>query len=635
MSFTFVDFISIVEIASILFASGFALLLPLYAYLKNSKLALKVSIPLSFSVEILIGYIFYSLGQIRIFPITYLVLILAINIALTIKLDLLKNIRKIKFKFNWKTAVPAILIIASVLFSRFYDAILNSGPGALDAAAHAQYVLDLDLYGRLSCTYYSPGFHILIYPLSKVIEMANVYRFAGPVLGIVTTLFLYLLFKDFFKNKISSYFLILALGLPVLNILTLQTISFFPTALTFIFVPMLLYVLIKPQELSIKNSLVFYIISIVSLALTVPYLLVQFIPAIVFLCIIALIAIRKLHREYFALLSKMLIISLLGFVLAFGHVYLQSAISKKNNTYSFPQIAITHAEDSGLAISTNLDEESNFLAKHQTLSQIASKSTLVKNYLIPMVITGRDTIAAKGLRPINSALGIGAYIWIVISLLMIYFGIKKKDRTLLVFGSFILVFAVATQTGVLEMSTYRGRAGWYLLLFVAVSSVYFLDLIIKKIPPSISYILLLILLIISFLKPPVFYRPYYSEYFSKAKEIAHRFPNQRILFVTDVWRVTVVSKNFDFEPLEISSLGDYCSFDQCFLIMENKFFELDPILSQKLAYVDRDLESFKANQAESQRDQKSRNEEIKSSVLFGHYGIYWQDENISIYQFVK
>lgn len=635
MLLSFIDFIAIIEIALALFASSFALLLPLYAYLKNLNLSLKVCIPLSLSAEILIGYAFYSLGQIKIFPLAYLLLILSTNIFFAFRLKLFKQIKKIKIKLDWRVAIPVLLIIASVIFSRFYDALLNIAPGAIDAAAHAQYVLDIGLYGRLSCTYYAPGFHILIYPISQIVEMVDIYRFAGPVLGVITMLSLYLLFKDFFKNKISLYFLILAFGLPIFNILTAQTISFFSTIVTFILLPMLFYVITKPKGLPIRRVLTFYIITLFALALSVPYLLVQLIPAIIFLNIIVLVTIKKLDREYLAFISKIFVISILGFILAFGHVYLQSAISKKNNAHSFPQIAIAESQDSGFAPSTNLEKTSDFLEDHSWMPARVKNSAIVKNYLFPMIMTGSDVILVKEIRPLNTIVSIFAYLWIIISLAMIYLGIRRKKNILLALGSFILVFGTATQTGILEMSTYRGRSGWYLLLFVLISSIYFLDTVIKKIPRSVTYALFVILLIASFIKPPVFYRPYFLEYFSQAKEITHQFPNQKILLITDKWRVAVVSKNFSYSQLKPNFVEDTCEYDQCFIILEKKFFEVDPILSQKLIVIGRDLNDFKINQAIQKKAQEESIEAIKNSPNFSKYKIYWEDENLSIYKFEK
>lgn len=635
MSLTFKDFLSIFEIALVLFASGFALLLPLYAYLKNLNLSLKVCIPLSISLEVLIGYVFYTFGQAKNFPLIYLLFILLINIVLAFKLNLIEKIKKTRFKFNWQAAVPVFLVIASIVYSRFYDAILNVAPGAIDTRAHAQYILDIDLYGRLTCTYYAPGFHILIYPLSKIVEMVNIYRFTGPVLGIITMLSLYLLFKDFFKNKLSLYLLILAFPLPVFSILTLQTISFFPTILTFIFLPLLIYALIRPKELPTQKHLLFFAVTVSALALTVPYLLVQLIPAIILLNIIALAAIKILSREYLAYLSKISVISIFGFLLAFGHVYLQNTVTKETELNNFPQITIAEAQDSGFVISSNLDKASRLLENQEGFLKIISKNTVVGKYFIPMMMTGEDTVSVKNVRPLDSIMSAAAYLWIIVSLIMIYLGIRRKDHILLVFGSLILVFGLATQTGVFEMSMYRGRSGWYLLLFALFASIYFLDKVVKKIPRIISFTLLAVLLIVPFVKPPTFYRGYFTEYFTQALLISRQFPNQKILLISGDGRAVVVSKNFVYDEFKPSSITETCDFDQCFLIFANKFFEVDPIKSQSTLAIDKDQKDFRAQWAVLAETYKENIEAIKNSPNFSKYRLYWANENLSVYKFEK
>jgi len=629
------DFVAILEIALVLFASGFALLLPLYAYLKDFPVALRVSIPISFSVEILFGYVFYITGTIKFFPIIYLLLVLLINIFFALRLGLFKKAKKIRLKFDWKIAIPVLLAIGSIILLRFYDAALIISPGAIDASAHALYMIDLDIVGKLSFASYPPGFHILIFPVSQITEIVNVYRFSGPVLGVMTILSLYLIYKDLFKNKRMLFFLALGFGLPVFNILTLQTISFFPTALTFIFLPLLVYILMKPRELLEKKSLLFFALTCSALAITVPYLLVQFIAVIVILCGIALVAVKKIGKNYSRFIGKIFLISLLGFALAFGLVYLQNTVSERSDAGNFPQIYIAETEDTGLTVTTNMKESSDLLSRNQWLKDIVAGNEVISDYFIPMAITGGDIIAVKDIRPFSGIVSIVAYFWIAISLIMIYLGIKKSDYVMLVLGSLILLFCTATQTGMFEMSTYRGRSGWYLLLFVMLATIYLLDRLIRRIPGPIFYSIFALLLVASVISPPTFYRGYFEEYFTQARAISRQYPNQKILLVTAERRATAVSKNFTYGRLDSSLMGNDCPYDQCFIMIEDKFFEIDPILSQNALSIDKELQVFRARQATIREEHNRAIELIKNSEYFSKYKLYWQNENISIYQFAK
>lgn len=633
MQLSIMDLVSILEISLIMLASGFAFLLPLYIYLKNFKLALELSIPVSISIEILTGYLFYTFGLIRIFPLVYLLFALTINFVIAYRTKLIKKIKRVRLRANWKTIIPIILLIVSIILPRFYDAARNIAPGAIDAAAHALYVIDLNLYGKLGFASYPPGFHILVFPLSQIIGIVDIYRFTGPVIGVITMISLYLLLRDRFKNRYLPYFLILTFGLPVFSVLTLQTISFYPTALTFIFLPALVFALTRPEDFSDKKILLFYAIVTSALAITVPYLLVQLIPAIGFLLLIASLSKKALPEGYPAFIFKAFTISLCGFLLAFGLVYLQNTISDRTDVGNFPQITIAESQGSDLDITTNTEKSASFLERHRWLENIIGNNKIIKNYLLPMIMTGSDIILPKDIRSLGNATSLGAYFCILASLLLIYLGIKKKMPGFLVLGCLIVIFGLATQTGILEMSTYRGRSGWYLLLLTPIALVYFFDTYLKKIPITLVRVTLILLILAPVINPLTFYRGYFTEYFTEAENISRQFPNQKILIITAERRAIAVSENFTYRQLDPDLIEDVCQFDQCFIMLENKYFEVDPVLSQKSIATDRDLKKFKAEQAELKKYHNSVVDAVKNSKNFSKYKMYWENENLSIYKF--
>ncbi len=82
-------------------------------------------------------------------------------------------------------------------------------------------------------------------------------------------------------------------------------------------------------------------------------------------------------------------------------------------------------------------------------------------------------------------------------------------------------------------------------------------------------------------------------------------------------------------------VDDTCAYDQCFIVLEKKFFELDPIKSQGVLAVDKDLKSFNTVQGIHREAHEKNNESIKKSANFSKYKVYWENENLSIYQFEK
>jgi hypothetical protein len=271
----------------------------------------------------------------------------------------------------------------------------------------------------------------------------------------------------------------------------------------------------------------------------------------------------------------------------------------------------------------------------KTIIKAIANNRLIQSYILPSLMTGKDVLKVKNIRPLNSVLAIGAYLWITICILSCYYVVKKKKMELLLVIPFSVIFGLSTQTGFLEMSTYRGRSGWYLLFFALIGVLYFIDSVIDKIPKKLSYTLFLIIFIADFLSPPTYYRDYFIEPFVQALAIGKRFPNQKILFITNEKKVIIVSDQFYSQPLALESLGDKCQYDKCFLIFEKKFLTVDPILSQKALAVDKDFKQFKSGQDRLKSQQEATTAALMSSPNFDRYQKYWEDENIAIYHFVK
>jgi hypothetical protein len=207
---------------------------------------------------------------------------------------------------------------------------------------------------------------------------------------------------------------------------------------------------------------------------------------------------------------------------------------------------------------------------------------------------------------------------------------------LLIILIFSIVFGLATQIGALEMSTYRGRSGWYLMMMALLGMSYIFDEIpFNKRYLNLMYVLLLVIFLAGFISPPTYYREYYTEPFTQAKLISRQFPNQKINFITDEKRVPMVSNNISFSELDSSSLKDTCEFDKCFLILNNKFFYYDPVLSEKALSTDKGFREFNKEQALLKDAQNETISEIKKSPNFSKYQKYWEDENVTIYQFAN
>jgi hypothetical protein len=617
-------FLPIFKIFLILLFIAFSLYIPLVYFLGKSE-ANKITIPLSISIEMLFGYIFYNLGGFNFFPFLYFFFILLINIYFLHKLNKKKERKRIfgpnlrlNKTFKIGTAIT-ILIIILTIFTRFYDSMTTAAPGNIDTINHIEFLNQLKESGRLSLKYYAPGFHIFIYPLTVFISNSDIYRFSGSVIGIITVLTVFLYIRKNLKIY-SLALLILMFSFPVFNQLSLQTISFFPSALTFLFLISFLYVLNKNKKKDNKIYLVICAILSVALAISVPYFYVGLIPAIFFLLIITFFYREKLPKYYIYLAKIIIIITFFGLFASLGHVFLQTKIINQTQK-SFPKIRQAKIEDDIVKETSNYEkkETSNY-EKSDNSSMNALKSTFL------------NIISLKNIRPLKGMLGIGSYMWILFSAILISYSIRKKNINLLIISSLSLIFGIATETGILEMTYYRGRLGWYLMFLSILGFLIFFDSFYKEKYKKIFLFSIIILGFLSFLDPPEFYRRYYKEIYDVANNIKNEFPNKKIQFLTNNHEVNILSSDFQYLPIDIKNLEKNLNFDEKFIILEKKFLELDPKLSQKAISIDKDFVHFK----EKQQIKKKEFEDKKNSLMehpdFLKFKKIWENENIEVYK---
>jgi len=598
----------------LVFASAFALYLPLCAITKDRLIGLRYAIPFSISVEVIIGYVFYCTNSVKYFPIAYLTTAILANVWGYFKL---KPIVIHKPKIDIPTGLSLLVVFIAIVYTRYFDAFKFVGPGGNDTSAHVKFIKDLFEIGRLSNGYYAPGFHLFLMPIAKVISLSYLYRFAGPAIGMITVVSLVLLTKDYLKNKVLLIFLLALLSLPIFNQFTLQTISFFSSSLTFIFFTSFILLLATDNNKQRKNSVYLFLIFCSALALTVPYLFIGLIPSFFLLLIVASIFKRHFKTDYFRYLFKLFLILLIGFVFSFGHIFIQSKILHRYT--GFPNIPVASSGD---------DEDQEPDTNNELVKQYKLPLFIMQNELLrPMLGTGLDLVRVKNLRPANNILSIGAYLWIILSFFVLIYAINNKNPTLLAIATFSIFFGLCTQTGVFEMSYYRGRSGWYLLLLSILGTTIFLDeLNLRK----FSKWLMAGCIIISatgFIFPPKFYRAYYDEEFRVIRQIAGLYSNTTISLVTGHRQLKIVAPNIKILSLDHENL----TAKNAFLIIEKKMFRPNAILSQSTVLGNRNLTEFNDRWDAKEGERKKEIELIKSSEKFRELNKLFENDDFVIY----
>jgi hypothetical protein len=192
-----------------------------------------------------------------------------------------------------------------------------------------------------------------------------------------------------------------------------------------------------------------------------------------------------------------------------------------------------------------------------------------------------------------------------------------------------------TETGIFEMSYYRGRSGWYLLLLSIIGLSFIFDIFYKK-KYELPYLLLAIIIGYSGLYMlPNFYRTYYPETFDISSKIVKSFPSRTINLITDYDSLKLISPQNRIIPLKEENLS--CNYDgeKTFLILEKKTQELDPVLSQNAISSDKNFTEYYKQLEEKKIDDQKKRGQITESKCFSHFAKYWENENIVVFQFKK
>lgn len=629
---------SILIISIYFFLISFSLYLPLLACTRNKNDSLKFAIPVSLSFMIIFGYFFYSIRTISLFPTTYYCTIIFVNAISFLKIKK-EKIPFLTENFSFKKLFFLLILLIPITYTRFYDSLNTSAPGNPDTYAHIEYLNILKSFSVLGMSYYAPGFHIVLYPLSLFLTNSELYRFLGPVLGLVVFLSIYLLFRNSFEKKYSRILLILLFCLPIFNLLILQTISFWPSSLSFIFFTSFIYLFFTHKKISKRKNLLLFLLFSITLSITLPYLYTQLIPAIILLLLLSLF-IGKTKENYDNTYTRYILslftISIIGLFVAFGHVFLQTQIISKDD--KFPEITKTSEENGALIIKSNREtspEMTHLIKRYPPLESITN-NTFFKNNVLPIYMTGRDLLEPKGLRSATNILSSKTYVWILISILGIFYAIRKKDKILLTIFSFSIVFGLSAQTGIMELSTYRGRVGWYVLLLSLFGIVFIFDKFYQnKYEKIIKYIIIPILFFYSLTNPPVFQRISCNDDSDLTYALAKKNTNEIITIISTQPQLSIISDNVKIIPLDIASLKMVAinpTSSTNFIILRNNFCSSLPENFEKALSTDESYKNAQKQKMEWQQAEIKTNENLKSSELFSSYSKIFENKNISVYQ---
>lgn len=640
------DILPLVGIVFYVFATGFSFYLPIRRRW-GETIALCLGIPASLAIITLLSYVFYCWRRMELFFPTYVVVVLVCN-----GWDLYGSLRersttKRRATPTWWMILLTLLLVIPVVVTRFWDAFSTTAPGHPDTFYHIEFLQNLAKTGTLGLAYYAPGFHTWIYPLFREISIEYFYRFTGPAIGLLVAVGAFLLFKTFIKTVWARVVLVLLGTAPLFASLTLQTIGLWPSAISILYVAAFFYLTAMPTDLSARARLGFYALLTVGIALTVPYVFVQYIPALGALWVLVWIFRKRFGKEYWGYLFRLLVISCAGLVLAIGHVVLQTRVLAQVER-GFPEISQTVERDGQLILTTNYQnttvssgntgsstvenahEERGICKK---IRDYLDKQPLYRDYIEPLLTTGKSLLEVKNFRPWSNPTSHRVYYWLLFSIGLTVYAVWRKDRVLLMVGVVSILLSISMQTGILEMAAYRGRVGWYLSLITILTLAIVCDRLYRpwqRIPLGIICILLYAW---SLCAPPVFERQFNKEVFRLAYQAVQENGGQPITFITDQVRLQLLSDKVTVAPLTQGEVEH---------VRDGKQFVIfgDQVLDALTEYDRQALTNDQGTQLAEQERQAAnaslhqREMGIQNSIFFTqNYRLYAQSGELGIYRY--
>jgi hypothetical protein len=636
------DIGAIIGVLAYVLVSGFALYLPLLALIKKREIVTKMVIPLSLTFQIVVGYIFYCFRNVGPYPLAYLLTVLILNlVAVYWLLETKKTVLTTRGSFSWRQLLVGALLMGILLYTRFYDALHTYAPGHPDEYYHLQFLANLKATGSLGLAYYAPGFHLWVFPLYQHLAIEQTYRFVGPATGLLVILALFLMVKDWLKTIWAKAFFLLLLTIPLFVPFTIQTITFWPSALSFIFFGYFIYLLMQPEELSARTVVGSGIWANIGLALTVPYLYVQYLPVLVLFWLFLVVVRHPWGKTYTRHIFNLCIVTLLGLIVAMAHVILQTKVLDSVQG-GFPQIPQVIQQGGELVVSTQyvpptpVPVSSGQVAAPTIENKVynfLSRFDVTRTNLLPIFSSLHDLLQVKNLRVWHDSSSHRVYAWLVFCLVLVGYGIHTKKKHLVVLSFFNVCFALIMQTGVLELGFYRGRIGWYLsLLTIITLAVLFAEWYRASLRGWVT-LLLVVMYIWSISYPMTFERRYCPDMYTLTHEIIVSHPDEQLTFLTDNPQLAILDHNSIVASIVYSTIQNPPN-PHTYLITGD--LSCDAISSSEKEALANDSG---ATLAEQSRDHdKNKVDQIvsffKQSPAFPKYRVYAQSGDLVIYQYI-
>jgi hypothetical protein len=474
--------------------------------------------------------------------------------------------KKIHFKdVNFKV-ILALILISSILFATYYDALTHISHNFPDT--YYNYIWIKSNLQNLGNAFYFPGLSILAAQQVVLFDpLFNLNLFAASF-SILILIGINLILKSVLSNKSLILFNIILISpfyQPLLFMRTSLNNSFL---FSLIFFALVVFICVY-SKIKVKYRLIYFTFLSVASFITAPHILFLTLPGI----LLAYILSNKI---------KVKIINYFT-ILIIGALFFASKFSSPESIY------------------------------------LSGNKSNLQNFYDRLFFLLFDWLKIKfPIRsPLESMNSLFVYLIMLLSVIFIVYAKKHKNNILLFFSILTIAYGISVQTGIGEFSMLKGRIGWYFMYTVAILlSIVFDEFINKNYFRKQDFIsiFVLILVIINFislmLKPPKAYRVVDEKVlFSIQKMIENDYRNRLNVF-SDIEDVRFVSEKINF--IETRKF-DFKKIDYIILNFNND--EPDLILANLRRYEDRDFENFFKRQNEVIAKRIELNNELISQAI--------------------
>ena len=377
---------------------------------------------------------------------------------------------KISFKFRLTPSLLLLFAFAIGSYMRLYEPLRHISLGSGDFYHHLQFLKQAA--GGDVLQSYPRGYHIiltLIYFVSNT-DFYTIARFAGALFGIISIGGVYCLMKHAFGGKAAIFATLFYSGFTLFNYLTIEEIGLFPQGFGFILIPFVICFALKLANnfkggsIRKRNILVF-IFAVFLLSLMAPYVMLQM-TYILLLVLFFSLVFQAGIRKSFKKVAALFILFSLGISIIFSYYTALAKFCDARLTvdiYDEEKIVKSLGREGPLwkAVTESLKSPDRMRTVSKTMAE-TMKETSVLSGKWEII---KSLLYIKRLRmPVPFPLSLGAYGGLLVSFFVLLFSMIKRRLELFTISAFTFLFGVSCMTGILELPTYQGRAGWYFML---------------------------------------------------------------------------------------------------------------------------------------------------------------------------